>query len=175
MIVYLQMIEGEEEKLQFAALYETYRGLMFYTANNILHKAQDAEDAVHQAFISLAENFSKIKAIECPQTRAFVVIIVERKAIDILRRRSRQVEVGMNEAVHGIDIPLPGDNGLADAMASLPAHAREILLLRYYNGYTTTELADFFGVSYAAMKKQLTRAKSALKKRMEEGDFSYAE
>ena len=122
MIVYLQMIEGEEEKLQFAALYETYRGLMFYTANNILHNAQDAEDAVHQAFISLAENFSKIKAIECPQTRAFVVIIVERKAIDLLRKRSRQAEVGMNEAVHGIDIPLPGDNGLADAMASLPAH-----------------------------------------------------
>lgn len=175
MIVYLQMIEGEEGKRQFATLYETYRGLMFYTANNILHNAQDAEDAVHQAFISLAENFSKIKTIECPQTRAFVVIIVERKAIDILRKRSRQAEVGMNEAVHGIDIPLPGDNGLADAMASLPAHAREILLLRYYNGYTTTELADFFGVSYAAMKKQLTRAKNALKKRMEEGDFSYAE
>lgn len=67
MIVYLQMIEGEEGKRQFAALYETYRGLMFYTANNILHNAQDAEDAVHQAFISLAENFSKIKTIECPQ------------------------------------------------------------------------------------------------------------
>lgn len=175
MIVYLQMIGGEEEKLRFAVLYETYRGLMFYTANNILHNAQDAEDAVHQAFISLAENFSKIKTIECPQTRAFVVIIVERKAIDILRKRSRQAEVGMNEAVHGIDIPLPGDNGLADAMASLPAHAREILLLRYYNGYTTMEIADFFGVSYAAMKKQLSRAKSALKKRMEEGDAAYAE
>lgn len=89
MIVYLQMIEGEENKRQFAALYETYRGLMFYTANNILHNSQDAEDAVHQAFISLAENFSKIKTIECPQTRAFVVIIVERKAIDLLRRRNR--------------------------------------------------------------------------------------
>lgn len=67
MIVYLQMIEGEEEKLRFAVLYETYRGLMFYTANSILHNSQDAEDAVHQAFISLAENFSKIKTIECPQ------------------------------------------------------------------------------------------------------------
>ena len=45
MIVYLQMIEGEENKRQFAALYETYRGLMFYTANSILHNSQDAEDA----------------------------------------------------------------------------------------------------------------------------------
>ena len=36
------MIEGEENKRQFAALYETYRGLMFYTANSILHNSQDA-------------------------------------------------------------------------------------------------------------------------------------
>lgn len=49
MIVYLQMIEGEENKRQFAALYETYRGLMFYTANNILHNSQDAEDARHNS------------------------------------------------------------------------------------------------------------------------------
>ena len=38
----MQMIEGEENKRQFAALYETYRGLMFYTANSILHNSQDA-------------------------------------------------------------------------------------------------------------------------------------
>lgn len=81
----------------------------------------------------------------------------------------------MSEAVCGVNIPLPGDNGLADAMARLPAHAREILLLRYYNGYSTTELADFFGVLFAAVKKQLSRAKSALKKRMEEGDMTHAE
>lgn len=42
MIVYLQMIEGDEEKLRFAVLYETYIGLMFYTANSILHNSQDA-------------------------------------------------------------------------------------------------------------------------------------
>lgn len=171
MIIYLQMIENEEDKQRFTALYETYRGLMFYVANNLLHNTHDAEDAVHQAFITIAENFSKIDEIECPQTRAYIVLIVERKAIDILRKRNRLSEVSINEAAHGIEIPLPGDHGLADALAGLPAHSREILLLRYYNGYTTKELAAAFGVSYAAMKKQLTRAKNSLRERMEEGDM----
>lgn len=169
-IIYLRMIEGDENKQRFAALYETYRGLMFYVANKLLQNTHDAEDAVHQAFISLAENFSKIDEIECPQTRTYVVLIVERKAIDILRKRNRQSEVSINEAVHGIEIPLPGDHGLADAMA-LPGHSHEILLLRYYNGYTTKEIAAAFGVSYAATKKQLTRAKNALRVKLEEGDM----
>lgn len=53
MIVYLQMIEGEENKRQFAALYETYRGLMFYTANSILHNSQDAAVLVITATLAL--------------------------------------------------------------------------------------------------------------------------
>ena len=170
-MIYLQMIECNEDKQRFTVLYETYRGLMFYVANKLLHNTQDAEDAVHQAFVSLAEHFSKIGELECPQTRSYVVLTVERKAIDILRKHTRQAEVSINEAVQGIEIPLPGDHGLADALASLPAHSREILLLRYYNGYTTKELAAAFGVSYAAMKKQLTRAKNSLRERMEEGDM----
>ena len=53
MIVYLQMIEGEEEKLRFAVLYETYRGLMFYIANSILHNSQDAAVLVITATLAL--------------------------------------------------------------------------------------------------------------------------
>lgn len=170
MIIYLQMLENVEDKQRFAVLYETYRGLMFYIANKLLKNTHDAEDAVHQAFISLAENFSKIGDIKCPQTRSYIVLSVERKAIDILRKHNRQAEVSINEEVQGIEIPLPGDYGLADALASLPAHYREILLLRYYNGYTTKEIAATFDVSYAAMKKQLTRAKNALRVKLEEGD-----
>lgn len=170
-MIYLQMIECNEDNSKFEQLYTIYKGLMFHVAMNILKNESDAEDAVHQAFISLAENFSKINEIECPQTRAYIVLIVERKAIDILRKRNRQPEVSINEALHGIEIPLPGDHGLADALAGLPAHSREILLLRYYNGYTIKELAAAFGVSYAAMKKQLTRAKTSLRERMEEGDM----
>lgn len=172
LIIYLQMIAGDENKQRFAVLYETYRGLMFHVANKLMQNAYDAEDAVHQAFVSLAENFSKIDEIECPQTRSYIVLIVERKAIDILRKHNRQAEVSINEAVLGIEISLPSDHGLADAMADLPTHYREILLLRYYNGYTAKEIAAALGISYAAMKKQLTRAKNALRVKTEEGDMS---
>ena len=85
-LIYLSMIESEDDKSKFEIIYERYRGLMFYTAMRILNHEQDAEDAVHQAFVSIIENLDKISEPECPKTRAYVVIITERKALDIARR-----------------------------------------------------------------------------------------
>ena len=58
MIVYLQLMDAAEERSKFEQLYARYRQLMFYTAFQILKRPQDAEDAVHQAFLSIAENIS---------------------------------------------------------------------------------------------------------------------
>jgi len=52
MLIYLQMIENEEEKLKFIQIYEKYKDLMFYVAKRILGNDADAEDAVHEAFLA---------------------------------------------------------------------------------------------------------------------------
>ena len=130
MIIYLQMIESDEDKSKFEQLYIMYKGLMFHVAMKILKNEFDAEDAVHQAFLSLIENLKKISDVKCPKTRTYIVIITERKAIDIIRSRSKLVDMEFWESTYGIEIPLPGDHGLADAMARLPAAYRDILLLR---------------------------------------------
>lgn len=142
MIIYLQMIESDEDKSKFEQLYIMYKGLMFHVAMKILKNEFDAEDAVHQAFLSLIENLKKISDVKCPKTRAYIVIITERKAIDIIRSRSKLVDMEFWESTYGIEIPLPGDHGLADAMARLPAAYRDILLLRYYNGYSVREISS---------------------------------
>lgn len=79
MIVYLQLIDTAEDRSKFEQLYEQYKQLMFYTAFQILKRPQDAEDAVHLAFLSIAENISRISDLDCPKTRAYIVTIVERK------------------------------------------------------------------------------------------------
>lgn len=71
MIIYLQMIESDEDKSKFEQLYIMYKGLMFHVAMKILKNEFDAEDAVHQAFLSLIENLKKISDVKCPKTRAY--------------------------------------------------------------------------------------------------------
>lgn len=165
--LYLQMLDTEEETSRFTRLYIHYRDLMFRVAMRVLHNEMDAEDAVHQAFLSILKHFSKIHKIDCPETKAYVVIITERKAIDILRAQKHfadeDPEVLGNEAVSP-----PGDGGLADALAGLRRRYREALLLHYRHGYSTAELADLWGIKQASVQKLLWRAKQLLKEKMED-------
>ena len=64
MLLYLQMLETPEEKSLFEQIYLEYRGLMYHVAYEILHNDQDAEDAVHQAFVKIVENIKKIVGVK---------------------------------------------------------------------------------------------------------------
>lgn len=116
MLVYLAALETEAERDRFQALYERYRGLMFHRAMLLLRNESDAEDAVHQAFLAILEHFEKISSIDCPKTRAYVVIIAESKAVDQLRARKRLASEAELEALPGPEIPLPGGSDLARAL-----------------------------------------------------------
>ena len=70
MLVYLQMIETPEEQTKFEKVYLEYSGLMYSVAEEILCNELDAEDAVHQAFVTVAENIKKIDEPLSPRRRA---------------------------------------------------------------------------------------------------------
>ena len=57
MIIYLSMIDTPEDRSKFERLYIEYRDVMYHVAYKILNNEQDAEDAVHQAFVKIAEKF----------------------------------------------------------------------------------------------------------------------
>ena len=166
MLIYIQMIESPEARSKFEDLYLHYRGLMLYVAARIVGGGADAEDAVHQAFLSIAENMDRLGAVKSAETHAYVVTITENKAIDILRSR-REVPTDLQQE-DGLTVPPPGDHGLADAMAKLRPTHRTALLLRYYNGYTTAEMAKILDMRIGAVQKLLWRAKQELKKQLEE-------
>ena len=55
MLEYLATMETADDRTRFEALYLAYRGLMYHVAYHILKNPQDAEDAVHQSFVKLAD------------------------------------------------------------------------------------------------------------------------
>ena len=61
LVYYLQMLDTPEEKVQFEQIYLKYRGLMYHVADSILHNRQDAEDAVHNAFLRLIKHFKQFQ------------------------------------------------------------------------------------------------------------------
>lgn len=62
MIIYLHMIENDENKSKFEIMYTEYKNLMLYVANQILHDTLDSEDVVHQSFLKLIRILGKSKS-----------------------------------------------------------------------------------------------------------------
>ena len=122
--------------------------------------------------MSIIQNIHKFVQIDCPETRSFIVIMTERKAIDLIRIRHSEKILPLNEDLVGLEIPAPGDHGLADALAKLPARYREVLLLRFDNGYSTRELAKMLGLTESGVRKLIGRAKDALRYILEEDGYS---
>ncbi len=170
MLIYLSMIESADDRSKFEIIYERYRGLMFYTTMRILNHQQDAEDAVHQAFVSIIENLEKITDPDCPKTSAYVVIIAERKAIDIYRRKSKISPLEFNESMFGTEAMSAETGNLADAILRLPVTYREIVLLRYHYNFSTKEIAKMLGMTDSATQKALWRAKTLLNRVLNGGE-----
>lgn len=172
MLIYLQLIETDEDKSKFEQIYDAYRGLMFHVAFKILSQKEDAEDAVHHAFVKIAENITKISDPVCPKTKAFVVTIVENRAIDILRSRNRHQEVSLDAITYGIPVHTEDEDQLFELILKLPAKQRQVIWLKYYHGYSLREIAPMLNMSLAAAIKTDQRARKNLETLYEKEDKS---
>lgn len=168
MLIYLAIIDSPEDQSKFEIVYNTYKSLMFYVADKILHNEQDAEDAVHNAFIKIAENIQKVGEPICPKTKSYVVTIVENKAIDIYRANQRRKEITYIDDISGIAGETQDAQGLEYCILQLPARYREVILLKYYHGFSCKEIAKQLGISEANAIKLDQRAKRKLQQICEE-------
>ena len=134
MLIYLMMIDSPEDQSKFEKVYLTYKGLMYHTAYKVLNNEEDAEDAVHNAFVKIAESISKIGEPVCPKTQVYVVTIVENKAIDLYRANQRRSKVIYLDEISGISVDENKMHGLAACMAKLPSRYRQVILLKYHQG-----------------------------------------
>ena len=89
MLIFLDMLDTPEEKNCFQIIYETYSHFLWYLADQILHDAHLAEDAVQETFLALANHIDQVKDPGSRETRNFLGTIVRNKAIDIVRRQKK--------------------------------------------------------------------------------------
>lgn len=169
MIIYLQMIDSDEDKSKFEAIYEEYRGLMFHVAYERMKHIQDAEDAVHHAFVKIAENIKNIDPVS-PKTKHLVVTIVDNRVTDMFRVRGRHPIVTYNDEVGSSFVTeIEGEDLLTQCILKLPEQQRTVILLKYKHGYSLREISKMLKISLPWAQKIDQRAKKSLAKLYQEG------
>lgn len=158
----VEWIQAQEEMDKLEIIYQAYRGLMYHTANQILHHPQDAEDVVQEAFVSIAGHLSKIDHPVCSKTKAYVVAVARSKAIDCYRRKQRHPELTYQEEHVGVPPAYFRESSVAQCILQLPKRYRQALLLRYWYGYDRREIAELLHITEANATKLIQRAKKRL-------------
>ena len=69
MVLFLALLDTQEEQEKFREIYENYRHFMWYIAQQKLKDTHLAEDAVQEAFLALTRHLDKVEDAHSPRTK----------------------------------------------------------------------------------------------------------
>jgi RNA polymerase sigma-70 factor (ECF subfamily) len=167
-----RVASGERDAV--GALYDRYAATLLPIALRIVGNRADAEDVVHDAFVTLPARARHYSA-ERGSVGAWLVILVRNLSIDRTRRR------GVRQSVQSLQAAAPPEppgasmdpeaavqiakrqEQIRRALASLPAAQRATLQTAFFEGLSYPEISARDGVSLGTVKSRAARALAALR------------
>ncbi len=163
----------ENSALDIDALFRQYQAKVYAYALHHLGNSVDAEDAVSRVFLQAQKHKGSYDASRsAPSTWLYAITRNETRMVLRGRRRDRVVPGLDSGELLSESSELPETyiiqeellERLADAMEKLAERERDILLLRFYSGLSSKEVAARMGLSNANVRYLQTMALRRLRK-----------
>jgi len=148
--------------------------LIYRIAYAVLRSHPDAEDATQETFLRVLRYGHRLEAVENPKT--WLARIAWRVAVDRSRKRGRRQEVEFDEeAPAEMSAETPAyemvrssqvSGWLEKLIAALPRKLRQPLILSTLEEMSPAEVAATLGISEAAVRSRVFRARRLLQERM---------
>lgn len=175
MLLYLSMLDTQEEKNKFTEIYEQYQHFCWYVANQLLGDAHLAEDAVQDAFFALTRHLDKIKDVESPRTRKFLMTIVKSKAVDLLRKQHGEISVeelpcepaDLGQDILNTYITKENYNHLISCILELDEMYRVVFEYKFVHQLQDTEIAELLDITPKLVNVRYFRARKKLQQMLE--------
>ncbi|HEY5427964.1 MAG TPA: sigma-70 family RNA polymerase sigma factor [Solirubrobacteraceae bacterium] len=144
-------LDAELDPRALEVLYERHHVVAFSLAGRIVGSRDQAQDVVHEAFLTLWHDAGRYDPTRGP-VRTWLMSIVHDRGLDTLRRLSIRERLHPDAAVRAI-APTESDltsatpdaretPAMRAALQALPEQERRIIELAYYDGWTQSEIAD---------------------------------
>ena len=152
-------------------IYARYREALFTLALSRTGHREQAEDAVHEAFVRLCRRgFS-----ETSDPVAYVFAAVRNAALDQIRRmRSAGTNGKLHDSIFAANgraderaISCEQQEMVASAIEMLPEEQREALVLRIYGSLSFSQIAQIVGAPLPTVASRYQRALARLRKHLE--------
>jgi RNA polymerase sigma factor (sigma-70 family) len=158
----LVALAARSEQSALAELYDRFGRPAYGLALRILRDEGLAEDAVQDAFLALWRTAARFVP-ERGKASTWILTLVHRRAVDIVRREERRRADGLEQAPelesrNAVDeeawLRLQRER-VQDALRKLPDQQREAIELAYYGGFTQSELAERLGQPLGTIKSRM--------------------
>ncbi|MEM9999657.1 MAG: RNA polymerase sigma factor [Pseudomonadota bacterium] len=151
-----------------AVLFERHRHFVYRLAWGVLQARDAADDVVQDVFLKIGSG--RLSAAPKARFTTWLYKVVLNTARDHARKRRRfwgAANVDDALADHADDSADPTRTDemqdMARALSALPIRQREVVLLRFYEGFDTRETADILGCREGTVKAHLHRATQTLR------------
>lgn len=152
------------ERELFTRLVRDHYSAALRYAYRLLHGASDAEDAVQEAFAEAFTGLHTLRTIDAAP--AWLRSIVHHRCLRRLRRRDLELVAIDETSDLATDAHLEHERRtfVASALASLPQHEREIVLLFYLKECSQQEVASFLGLPLTTVNNRLHDARRRMQR-----------
>ena len=176
LLFYLSMLDSPEDSEKFERIYLTYREQMLRIASKILKgNHHDAEDAVHDAFVSLVTHVDDLPDYDSEYTKRYVFKMAKNAALMIYRKRYGEKEVisleDLFEYPDSIDIPSECANKelfliFTRTLREMPDSYRDVLSMYWLDGRKPAKIAKLLHRPTQTVYKQIQRGNQILQEQM---------
>jgi len=157
------------DRAAFRRVYDTHAPRLYAIALRITRQAPLASDAVHDAMLQLWRNAGQFDTGRGNPV-AWLVSLVRYRALDIARRRTREVsDENLPEPLDEDPDPLERLSASRDAAAlhaclgQLEAERRRLLALAFIDGLSHSEVADRLKLPLGTVKSWIRRSLQSLR------------
>ncbi|MBD1222442.1 sigma-70 family RNA polymerase sigma factor [Virgibacillus halodenitrificans] len=155
----------------FLKLFQQYEEEVYRTAFIYVKNQHDALDIVQETAYKAFKNIGTLKNPE--YIKSWVIRIAISCAIDLIRKNKKVVNIHpqYTEFIGIEDEDIPLSVSLKDLLNVLNEADKNIVLMKYYFGYTFQEIAEMEGIPLGTVKSNLYRALEKLHKQVRRDDF----
>lgn len=170
------------KKETFCRYIRQYETDMFRFAKSIVGNQADGEDAMQETILKAYEKIDTLRSTR--KFKAWIFQILANECYQILRNRKRQEPTDPFEFQHqehsyefnddwAADIE-SGDGEILSCILKMPKQHQEVLILYYYDEFSTKEIAKILDIPQGTVKSRLARGRKQLKDLLEmEGEGAY--
>jgi RNA polymerase sigma-70 factor (ECF subfamily) len=167
---------AEDLNIALTGIYNAYVDQIYRYCSYRLYSKDLAEDATSAVFIKLVQRFSELQHKSSPEIRRWLFGVASNVVAAHRRQKKHQQEIftALSRApnsglvrdeptFHRIDWPI-----LYGAMSQLTDRQQDILILRFFHGMGTAEIAPIVEMTHVAVRVTLMRTLRKLKEILKE-------